>query len=83
MRINLIQIGNSKGIRIPQAVIKECGFGDQIDLRIENGSVVLTSTGKARAGWDEAFGRMSEAGDDALLLPDNLGHSFDEEEWEW
>lgn len=36
-----------------------------------------------RAGWDEAFRKMAERGDDALLIPDDLEHSFDEEEWEW
>lgn len=36
-----------------------------------------------RAGWDEAFQKMAERGDDALLIPDDLEHSFDEEEWDW
>jgi hypothetical protein len=26
---------------------------------------------------------MSERGDDALLLPDDLENEFDETEWEW
>lgn len=36
-----------------------------------------------RAGWDEAFRQMAERGDDALLIPDDLEHGFDEEEWDW
>ena len=38
---------------------------------------------KPREGWDTAFERMAAAGDDALLLPDNFEHEWDEEEWEW
>lgn len=38
---------------------------------------------KPRAGWDEALRKMAERGDDALLIPDNFEHSFDEEEWDW
>lgn len=36
-----------------------------------------------RAGWDEAFREMAERGDDTLLIPGDLEHSFDEEEWDW
>ena len=37
MKINLISIGNSRGIRIPSSVIKQCGLGDELELSIENG----------------------------------------------
>ena len=83
MKVNLVQIGNSKGVRIPAAVIRECGFGDQIDLRVEQGVVVLAPVRSGRDGWDEAFARMAAAGDDAPLLPDEVATDFDSEEWTW
>ena len=36
MKINLISIGNSKGVRIPLSVIKQCGLGDKLEMRVEN-----------------------------------------------
>lgn len=41
MRIPIINIGNSKGIRIPKAILKQVSFSGEIDLKIENGSIVL------------------------------------------
>lgn len=83
MKVNLIRIGNSKGVRLPASVIKECGFGDTVDLRVEDGAVVLAPAAAAREGWDEAFRRMAAAGDDAPLLPEGAGTAFDSEEWTW
>ncbi len=37
-----------------------------------------------RAGWAEAFQRMAETGDDALLDAESLVASdWDETEWQW
>ena len=82
MKANLIRIGNSQGIRLPKAVIEQCGFGQRVDMKVEGGSLVITRT-ECRSDWDRAFQAMAEQGDDAALLPDSLEHSFDETEWEW
>lgn len=83
MKVNLVPIGNSKGVRLPSSVIKQCGFGEQIEMRVENGTVVLAPLRHPREGWDDAFARMARDGDDAPLLPGDMGHGWDEEEWEW
>ena len=41
MRIPIINIGNSKGIRIPQAILKQVNFSGELDLEIDNGKIVL------------------------------------------
>jgi len=41
MRIPIITIGNSKGIRIPQAVLKQVGFGDDVELLVTEGKITL------------------------------------------
>ncbi len=83
MKINLVSIGNSKGIRLPRSVIKECGFGDQIEMRVREGTVVLAPARRSREDWDAAFERMAAAGDDTPLVPESMAHEWDEEEWEW
>ena len=65
MKVNLVSIGNSKGIRIPRSVIKQCGFGDQIEMRVSDGMVVLAPAQQLREGWDAAFEKMAATGDDA------------------
>jgi antitoxin MazE len=83
MKVSLIPIGNSKGVRIPRSVIKECGLGDQVEMRVEHGALVLTPARGTRDGWDAAFEKMAAAQDDALLLTPALHHEWDDEEWEW
>ena len=83
MKVNLVSIGNSKGIRIPRSVIKQCGFGDQIEMRVSDGMVVLAPAQQLREGWDAAFGKMAATGDDAHLIADDVAHDWDEEQWDW
>ncbi len=83
MKINLISIGNSKGIRIPSSVIKQCGLGDELEMRIENGVIMLAPVRGVREGWGAAFEKMAAAGDDAPLVPDTLENEFDAEGWTW
>lgn len=83
MKVSLVPIGNSRGVRIPASVIKACGFGDELEMRVEGGVVVLAPARSVREGWGEAFERMAAAGDDAPLVPDDLENRFDEEDWTW
>lgn len=72
MRVKLIKIGNSMGIRLPQPVIKECSFEGELELVVRQGGVVLTPIMKRRQGWKE-------------LVQDELLHHpvKPEGEWEW
>jgi len=83
MKVNLIAIGNSKGVRIPSSMIKECALGDELEMRVEHGVILITPIKGVREGWDAAFQRMAAAEDDTLLIPDALKNDFDSEEWTW
>jgi antitoxin MazE len=81
MKVKLIPIGNSKGVRLPRLVIEECGFGEQIERRVELGSVVLARARGTREGWDAAFQKMAANRDDTLRIPDSLDHESNAAEW--
>ena len=83
MKVNLVPIGNSKGVRIPKSVIEECGFGDHVDMQVSDGRIVLAPARTVREGWDTAFEKMAAADDDALVIPEGTRHEWDETEWEW
>jgi antitoxin MazE len=55
MKVAIIPIGNSRGVRLPKAVLDQVGFGDEADLEVENGRVVLKPIAAPRQGWAEAF----------------------------
>lgn len=84
MRVHLIRIGNSRGIRIPKAVLDELGLEGELDLEIRSGKLVLSRARRPREGWDEAFAAMAKRGDDRLVDGEQLdASSWDDEEWEW
>lgn len=83
MRINIIQIGNSKGIRLPKYVFKSCHFQEAVDLEIEDDKVILRNIErKPRHNWDSSFKKMALAGDDKLL-DEYSTTSWDVDEWKW
>lgn len=54
MRIKLIKIGNSYGIRLPKAVITECDFKKELNLEVFQKTAVLSHPKSSRQGWREA-----------------------------
>jgi antitoxin MazE len=55
MKVDLVRIGNSRGVRIPKLLIDQCGFGDTVDLRVEQDCLVIAPDRLPRQGWEEAF----------------------------
>jgi antitoxin MazE len=82
VRANIVQIGNSRGVRIPKSILASCGIQDAVDLTVEDGKIVLTPASLVRQGWAEAAQAMAARADDVLIDPPTTT-SFDEDEWEW
>lgn len=72
MQMDIIKIGNSKGIRLPLAVLKQCGIDSKVELEIQNNCIIIRPIKNPRRGWDEAFERMHQNDDDVLVIPDEL-----------
>jgi antitoxin MazE len=81
MRVDIVPIGNSRGIRIPKALLEQCGFAESVEIKMENNRLVLSPSARLRSGWDEAFRAMAAKQDDALLH--TPATTFDEGEWQW
>lgn len=78
MEISIIKIGNSKGFRIPKAILDQYDITDKIQLILEKGQIILRPIEEPRKGWDKAFKKMHEEGADQLLMDD----VFDDENFE-
>ena len=78
----IVRIGNSRGIRVPKALLEQAQLPEQVELLAEPGRLVVRAARRARAGWAAAAAQMHERSDDRLLDAP-LGNRFDAEEWEW
>lgn len=82
MKVTITRIGNSKGIRIPKAILEQCHIKKVVDMEVKNGSIIIKPfKQKPRKDWDQAFKKMHKNKDDKLFIDDNL--DFDMENWEW
>ncbi len=80
MEISIIQIGNSKGFRLPKTILERYHITNKVELILEKGQIILRPISEPRKGWDKAFKKMHDEGEDQLLFND----VFDDENFdEW
>jgi antitoxin MazE len=80
MLASVVQIGNSRGIRLPKRIFHELDIKDEVELIINKNELIVKGVKKRpRQGWSEIFAKMSEYKEDKLLLPENI----DNETFEW
>ena len=82
MDANIIKVGNSNGIILPAALLKELKLSTKSIVRIdvEKGAIVIRPG--VRQGWEDAASMMQQNGDDALLIPDIFEDEL-MEDWTW
>jgi antitoxin MazE len=80
MEISIVQVGNSKGIRLNKMLLEKYQITDKVELVLQDDCIVIKPIKKPRQGWAEAFKRMHENGDDELLI-DDIFEDEDLEEW--
>jgi antitoxin MazE len=78
----IIDIGNSKGLRIPKAIREQIGLEGKVTLAVKDDALVIRPKRKLREGWDAAFKRAG-SGNEELFIPDSLANEFDAKEWTW
>jgi antitoxin MazE len=81
MKTHLRQLGNSKAVLLPSAVLAESGLSGDIEMTVEVGRIILTAANTCREGWYDAYLPSLEA--DANGLLDALDLDVSTEEWEW
>jgi antitoxin MazE len=81
-KTRIIRIGNSRGIRVPKALLEQAQLPDEVELRAEPGRLVVQGLRRPRAGWAEAARAMHERRHDDLL-DEPIATRFDREEWQW
>lgn len=86
MKIDIIKIGNSKGIRLPKSVLEQLGLTEEAELEVRGSEAILRAPRRQpRAGWEEVFRTAMEkhGPPDGELLLGEFANEFDEAEWTW
>lgn len=80
MDISVVQIGNSKGIRLSKTLLEKYNIKDTVELILEKGYIILKPKANPRKGWEKAFEKMHENQDDKPLMAD-IFEDENFEEW--
>jgi antitoxin MazE len=88
MRVKLVPIGNSKGIRLPKALLAAARLEDEVMLSVQNGALVISPARRRRrprTGWAEAFQKEIERKGPHKLDAEweAVPNESDREGWQW
>jgi len=70
MKIPIVPIGNSKGIRFSKTLIEKYDFKDAVELVLNDEYLIIKPVIRPRKNWDLAFQEMHVTGEDKLLIDD-------------
>ena len=92
MKANIVQIGNSKGVRIPKTLLEQLRFDKSVEFQVTPEGLLLRPVhepkenhSQPRAGWNEMFQTaLAETGNDAEEFADwNQARLTDFDKTEW
>ena len=84
MKTSIVRIGKSQGIYIPRPLLEQCGLRDEVEMEIRDDGLLIRRVAEPRSGWDDAFRRMREQDDDALVDEGSSAATrWDATEWQW
>ncbi len=70
MNIQVIKIGNSKGIILSKTLLEKYQIKDELEVTLGEEDFTLKPKKKPREGWEEASKKIAALGEDKLLIPD-------------
>jgi len=83
MKAQIVQIGNSQGIRIPKVLLEESGIRGDVELEICPDGILIRNISKPRSDWDAKFKNLSEHDDDVAAADIPGSSQFEIKEWQW
>jgi antitoxin MazE len=81
MKAQIIQIGNSQGVRIPKAVLEETKLSGEVEMEVTPEGLLIRNIKRPRGDWDTVFKSLADSDDDLPLNEANTG--FTKKEWQW
>ena len=70
MRLNVIKVGNSRGLRIPKAILDEYEIEETVELSLKDGYIELRPSKTVRENWKELLAQMTNDVEEEERIPD-------------
>jgi antitoxin MazE len=82
MKANIIQIGNSQGLRIPKKLLEETGISGEVELQTTPEGILIKNIRKPRGNWDVLFKKFAEM-DEEMPPTAVISTEFEKKGWQW
>lgn len=76
--LTVTKIGNSRGIRLPAAMLKKYGITDTVLVEQHPDEIVLKTKKDKKLSWKETFAAMARANEDWSDLETTVGDGINE-----
>jgi antitoxin MazE len=83
MKTNIINIGNSRGIILPSAILKKLHIPSKSEVDIFTDDETIVIRLRPRMGWEKQFEAACKNNPPESDLFESVENDFDREEWEW
>ncbi len=64
LELKIVRIGNSRGVRLPKAVLERYEIKDALVLEVRQDGLLLRGTNDKRMTWDETYREMARESQD-------------------
>jgi len=75
--VKLISIGNSKGIRLPKAILQKYGWSDSLVLEETDEGIYLYGKKTSKLSWQETYRAMAAEEEDWSDLDTTVADGLD------
>lgn len=79
--LKVVPIGNSRGVRLPKAVLDRYAIRDTVIVEQREDGLLLRSNSDRRLSWEDTFKAMAHEREDWSDLDGTLGDGLDTEPW--
>ena len=81
LEVKVIAIGNSRGVRLPRALLAKYAIGDAVLLVEREEGLLLRGTDDQRLSWEDTYADMARAREDWSDLEATIADGLDKEPW--
>ncbi len=81
-KTKIVSIGNSKGVRIPKALLEEANMVGDVVLSYEANQIVISSAQRVREGWEVSFAKSPQDDDHDLQAFRDIDIVGEETDWD-
>ncbi len=68
MKARIVPVEESASISVPRPLLEVSELKGEVEVEAQKGCLVIRAAKSVRQGWEAAFSRMADVGDDKLIL---------------